>query len=83
MRGEGEYHTDFEEAVKIFRTHLGQLEHFGFDERVDELMNQACAMSHKIIIPNRPIIEILADETEGRDQFSRDEIVTTIGGKLT
>jgi len=83
MRNEGEYHTDFEEAVKIFRTHLGQGEHFGLDERVDELMNQACAMAHKVITPNRRIIEILADETEGRDRFSRDEIVATIGDKLS
>jgi hypothetical protein len=81
MRTVGEYHTDFEEAVEIFRSHLGPPGSYGFDSRVDELMNCSCAMAHDLLSPNQHKLRILTEAAEGRHQLSRDEIIVILSRK--
>jgi len=78
MRSTGEYHTDFEEAVEIFRVHLNLQRDFGFDEGVEQLMNKAFAMALGFILQNQCTVATLADAAEGKDQLSRDEIIAVI-----
>jgi hypothetical protein len=78
LRSVGEYHTDYEEAMDIFRIHLKLPQHFGFDEQIDRLMNQASALAVGFIQPNQSTLARLADASEGVDQFPRDEIVAVI-----
>ncbi len=78
MRSIGEYHTDHEEALEIFRAYLNLQPHFGMDERVDPLMNRAAASAIELLTPNQAKLAALAEAADGKDQLYRDEIVAII-----
>ncbi len=78
LRCTGEYHSDFEEATEIFRTHLNLPRDFGFNESIDQLMNQASFIAIDCVKQNQVAIGALAVAAEGKDQLSRLEILAVL-----
>lgn len=78
LRYSGEYHEDFEEALGLFGEYWRNVGGVPANDQIDDQMNRAAQISMECVCKNNHVISAIADASDGRDQFSRTEIVSWI-----
>lgn len=78
LRYSAEYHTDFEDSLKLFGSYWKGVGGGGSNDQVDKQMDRAACIAMECIQKNQAAIVAVTDATEGKDRFSRTEIITCI-----
>jgi hypothetical protein len=78
MRPSGEYHTDFEDSLKLFKSYGNIVGRVFSSDELDQQMNRAACIATKCVQTNQAAIVALTDATEGKDRFSRTQIIACI-----
>lgn len=78
LRSSGEYHTDVKDSLKLFRSYGDIVGRVLSCDELDQHMNRAACIAIKCVQTNQAAIVALTDATEGKDSFSRTQVIGCI-----
>jgi hypothetical protein len=80
LRSSSEYCQDFEDSLSIFRDYWRRIGRNGSNDQIDEQMNRAASVAIDCIQKNEATIIAVANDAEGKDRLSRNEIIALVSG---
>jgi hypothetical protein len=78
LRSSGEYDTDFKDSQKLFISYGNIVGRVVSNDELDQQMNRAACIAIKCVQTNQAAIVGLTDATEGKDSFSRTQVIACI-----